>query len=294
MQRRNFIHASLGAATVLATSACAQKNFSQADRFAADMRRIETATGGRLGVAVLDTATGTCLGWREDERFPLCSTFKTLAAGLVLARVDRGEDRLERRMPVRPEAVVPYSPATQPRAGGEPMSLAELCEAAITLSDNTAGNLLLESFGGPPALTAFARSLGDTTTRLDRWETELNEALPGDPRDTTSPRAMADTVHRLALGDGLSPASRAQLIRWLRANRTGDKRLRALLPPGWQVGDKTGSGERGTANDTGLLWPPGGSAPLVVASYLTGATVDAAARDQALAEVGRAAAARMA
>lgn len=248
------------------------------------LRRIEQRSGGRLGVAIMDMANGSQFGLRADERFPLCSTFKFLAAACVLARVDRGEDRLERRIPINKADLVDYSPATGPKAGGH-MSLSELCGAALTLSDNTAGNLLLASFGGPAGLTEFARSLGDDLTRLDRNEPDLNEAAPGDPRDTTTPAAMIGNMRRLLLGNALSPTSRDRLTVWMRANKTGDARLRAGVPAGWQVADKTGSGRNGATNDIGVLWPPGG-APLLAAVYLTETNASAEQRNAVIAAVG--------
>ena len=137
------------------------------------------------------------------------------------------------------------------------MTLAEICEAAMIVSDNTAGNLILAALGGPAGFTAYVRSLGDSITRLDRIEPDLNEAAPGDPRDTTTPLAMLGNVQKLVLGDALSAASREQLTKWMLGNKTGDTRLRAQLPAGWRTGDKTGAGERGTNNDVGVLWPPG-------------------------------------
>ncbi len=229
-------------------------------------------------------------GIAPDERFPLCSTFKLLAAGAVLARVDAGQESLERRIAYGPADLVDYSPPRKPRLGEGAMALGALCEAAITLSDNTAANLILAHLGGPAGLTRFLRSLSDSVTRLDRTEPTMNEALPGDPRDTTTPAAMLATTEALTLGAALTPASRAILVGWLRANRTGDTRLRAQLPEGWRVGDKTGSGERGTANDVGLLWPPDG-APILVAVYLTGTQAPPALRNATIAEVGRAVAA---
>ena len=167
------------------------------------------------------------------------------------------------------------------------MPLSDLCEAAITRSDNTAGNLMLGAIGGPAGLTAYARSLGDAVTRLDRMEPDLNEAAPDDPRDTTSPAAMLANLRRLLIGDALSEMSKARLAGWLLGNRTGGARLRAHLPAGWRVGDKTGSGDRGTTNDAGIVWPASGE-PILVAAYLTGTEAPADARNAALAEVGRA------
>ena len=229
---------------------------------------LEKKSGGRLGIAVLDTGTGRHASHRQDERFALCSTFKFLAAALVLARVDRGQERLERRVVYSRDELVTYSPATEKHAGADGMTMAQLCEAAVTLSDNTAGNLMLASFGGPAGLTAFMRSLGDAHTRLDRIETALNEARPGDPRDTTTPAAMLGSMQKILLGDVLSPASRAQLLQWLDDNKVGGQRLRAGLPADWKVGDKTGRGENGSTNDVAILRPLG-RAPVLLAVYLT-------------------------
>jgi beta-lactamase class A len=247
---------------------------------------LERRNGGRLGVAVLDTANGHRAGLRSDERFPLTSTFKFLAAALVLARVDRGQDRLDRRIVFSADDLVTYSPVTKDHVGPAGMSVAEICKAAVTLSDNTAGNLMLASFGGPAALTAYARSLGDGLTRLDRIETALNEAAPGDPRDTTTPSAMLGNIQRLLVGDALSTESRQRLTQWLLDSKTGAKRLRAGLPSDWRVGDKTGGGDNGTANDIAVAWPPG-RAPILVAVYFTGSTIADDARNAVIADAGR-------
>jgi beta-lactamase class A len=245
-----------------------------------------TLQGGRLGVAMLETATGRALGWRQDERFPMASTFKLVLAGWMLERVDRGQESLANRVQYERSALVPYSPATEKHTGAVGMTVGELCEATVTLSDNTAANLLLARHGGPAGLTAFAQSLGDTHTRLDRTEPTLNEALPGDPRDTTTPQAMLHTLRKLVLGDALSPASRAQLTQWIVDNKTGDKRLRAGVP-GWKVGDKTGTGANGSSNDIGVLWPPGAGAPVLVTCYMTGVPAAPEVRDAAIAQVAR-------
>ena len=256
------------------------------DAFEADMRAIEQASGGRLGVSVRSAGHRGITSYRGSERFPMCSTFKVLAAALVLSRVDRGEESLARKVSFGSDDLVAGSPVTSAHVAIGFMSVDELCEAAITRSDNTAGNLLLRSFGGTRQLTAFVRSLGDATTRLDRMEPDLNEASPGDPRDTTSPLAMGGTLDILLAGDTLSPAARSQLVRWLLANETGDRRLRSSLPPGWRVGDKTGSGEHGTANDVGLLWPPGGAAPVLVCCFLTGTSASMEVQNATIAAVG--------
>jgi beta-lactamase class A len=249
-----------------------------------DFAALEAESGGRLGVAVLHTGSGGFVGHRADERFPMCSTFKLLAAAAVLKRVDEGREKLDRRVKFEASNIVVNSPVTKERAG-EGMTVGELCAAAMTVSDNTAGNLILASLGGPQALNDYARSLGDTVTRLDRIEPDLNEALPDDPRDTTTPAAMLKNVQALVLGDALSEGSRDRLISWLVGNKTGDARLRARLPAGWRVGDKTGSGEHGTTNDVGVAWPPQ-SAPVLIAVYLTGTTANGEARNRTIAAVG--------
>ena len=264
-----------------------------ADDAAASLRALEQRHGGRLGVAMLDTAGGRRVAYRGDERFPMCSTFKFLATALMLARVDRGEERLDRRIVFSKSDLVTYSPATSEYAGPAGMTVEAICAAAMTLSDNTAGNLMLASFGGPEGLTAFVRTLGDPVTRLDRIETALNEGTPGDPRDTTSPLAMLGTMQKLVAGDALSAASRESLIGWPVANKTGDKRLRAGMPASWRVGDKTGTGGNGSANDIAVAWPPG-RAPVFVTVYYTGSTISDEARSAVIAEAGRIATAALA
>jgi beta-lactamase class A len=256
----------------------------------ARLAEIEAAAQGCLGVAILDTKTGELFGRREFERFPLCSTFKVLAAALVLQRVDNGEEKLDRRVVFGANDVVEYSPVTKDRAGAEGMTVAEICAAAITQSDNTAGNLMLASFGGPEALTQWLRTLGDAATRLDRTEPALNEVPPGDPRDGTTPRAIAYTLQRILLGNVLTKPSENLLIGWLTANSTGGARLRAGLPADWRVGDKTGTGARGATNDVAIVWPPD-HPPIVIAVYLTDTEAPLDVRNAALADVGRAAAA---
>jgi len=257
------------------------------------LAEIEKKLGARLGVAVLDTQKGRLWKHRSTERFPLCSTFKLIACGAVLARVDAGREDLNRRIRFEAVEVVTYSPVTKDRAGGAGMTLAEICEAALTQSDNTAGNLILKSLGGPSAVTGFARSLGDGTTRLDRWETELNEAAPGDPRDTTTPLAMAANLRSLVVdgrqagGNGLSRTSSDRLVAWMMSNKTGDAKLRAGLPKDWRIGDKTGGGDHGTMNDVAVIWPPGRK-PVIVSVYMTETKASFDDRNAAIAEIGRA------
>ncbi|WP_367068133.1 class A beta-lactamase [Oryzisolibacter sp. LB2S] len=244
---------------------------------------IEHAAQGRLGVAVIDTQTGTLTGHRLDERFPMCSVFKWLAAAHVLHRVDRGVERLDRALAIDRAALLPWSPVTEQHADAS-LPLSALCEAAVAMSDNAAANLILQTLGGPEGLTRFARRLGDPVTRLDRWEPDLNTATPGDARDTSSPRAMAQLLQRCVLGEVLSAGGRRQLAQWLQATTTNRKRLGAGLPASWRLGSKTGTGAHGTTNDVGIYWPPG-RAPLVVALFLTESQASLETREAALARV---------
>lgn len=298
MNRRQFA-GNLGMTFgTLAIGGYAQKSWGIAANPAAaaiveQLRQIEARSGGRLGVAIFDSQSGQTYAYRGGERFSMCSTFKLLASALVLKRVDQGKEQLGRRIRYQKADLVPYSPVTEQHTGAGGMTVGELCEATITQSDNTAANLLLHSFGGPAQLTAYMRASGDKMTRLDRIEPQLNESAPGDPRDTTTPGAMVSSLREILLGKNLSTSGREQLTDWLLANKTGDKRLRALLPAGWRVADKTGTGDKGTANDIGMLLPPG-RPPLLVASYLTTAPGTAAARDAVHAQVGRLAASLLA
>jgi beta-lactamase class A len=250
------------------------------------LESIETRVGGRLGVFAVDSQTGRRLEHRAGERFPMCSTFKLLAAGAVLARVDRAEERLNRRIRYSKADLLEYAPVTRAHVAQGSMSVADLCAAAIELSDNTAANLLLQSLGGPHAVTQFARSLGDPSTRLDRMEPALNTAIPGDPRDTTTPANMAQNLRRLLTGTSLTRNSRGLLYSWLAACKTGEDCLRAGIPASWREGDKTGSGAHGTRNDVAILQPPNRK-PIFVAAYLTQSRVSAAESGAALASVGR-------
>jgi beta-lactamase class A len=249
------------------------------------LAEIEARQGGRLGVFVRDTGTNATIEHRADERFPMCSTFKLLAAAAALKRVDEGGERLDRTIAFGPSDLLEYAPIAKAHAAEGAMTLADLCAAAIDWSDNTAANLVLQAIGGPAGLTQFARSLGDTVTRLDRSEPSLNEATPGDPRDTTSPRAMAEDMQKVLLGDALSDAARRQLQTWLIDDKVGDKRLRAGLPSSWRIGDKTGSGERGSTNTIAILWPPS-RAPLIATVYYTESSAPMDARNAIHKEIG--------
>ena len=253
-----------------------------------ELAALEARTGGRLGLHMLDTGTGFEAGWRSQERFAMCSTFKTLLVAHVLHEAQNGRLDLGRKYVYQQSEVVSWSPVSEKYAGaGAGMTLQQLCEAAVVVSDNTAANLLLNASGGPAGLTSWMRELGDSLTRLDRNEPDLNTAIAGDERDTTTPAAMSRTMQKLLLGNVLSDAGRAVLQQWLLASRTGDKRLRAGMPKDWKIGGKTGSGDNGTANDTLLIWPKPDAAPLLVTAFFTRNTLEPAQRDEVLAKAGQ-------
>jgi beta-lactamase class A len=247
---------------------------------------IEAKVGGRLGVYALDVASGRTLAHRAGERFAMCSTFKAMAVAALLNRVDAGKETLDRFIRFGEADLLSYAPVAKAHLAAGGMSLADMCQAAIEYSDNTAANAILAAIGDPGGWTRFVRSLGDAKSRLDRNEPTLNTAIPGDPRDTAVPAAMASDLKHVLLGDALSPASRERLTGWMVDCKTGLARLRAGLPAGWRVADKTGTGENATSNDIAVAWSPRG--PIVITCYLTGARAASAdARDAAIADVGR-------
>ncbi len=251
----------------------------------AQFAKLEQTLAGRLGVFAMNTVNGKQLGYRANEYFPMCSTFKVLLASAVLKRSTQIDGLMQQRIKYQQSDLVTYSPITE-RHVEDGMTVSALCAAAIQYSDNTASNLLMKILGGPGAVTTFARSIGDGQFRLDRWETALNSSLPGDRRDTSTPNAMASSLQRLAFGDALEPHLQLQLRVWLQGNTTGAARIRAGVPTDWEVGDKTGTGDYGTANDLAVLWPPRRS-PVVVAIYTTQGEKDAKARNDVIASAAR-------
>ncbi len=251
----------------------------------AELTALQAASSGDLGVYALDTGNGHAVGFNADQRFAMCSTFKLLLAAAVLAQVDAGRLRLDQPVAYGTADLVPHAPVTSAHVNQGWLSVEALCAAILEVSDNPAANLLLRLIDGPAGLTRFVRRLGDEVTRLDRIEPALNSNLPGDPRDTTTPRAMVRTIRRLLVGSTLLAASRTRLLGWLHTASTGRQRLRAGVPADWHAGDKTGSGERGAINDVAIFEPPG-RAPLLVACYLSGSTLSLAELNAVHARVG--------
>ena len=247
---------------------------------------LEKRIGGQVGVYLRDITGRVLIAHRATERFPMCSTFKFLLAAAALKRVDQGQMTLEQVLSYGEADLLSYAPVTKAHIGKGGLPLGDLCAAVVTMSDNTAANVILRTLGGPQAVTAFARSIGDQETRLDRIEPELNTALPGDPRDTTTPQAIGEDMFRLLSGNALAPASQQMLENWMVASKTGLKRLRAGLPGGWVIGDKTGSGANGTANVVAIIRPEN-RATLFASVYLTGSTAEADELDAVHVEVGR-------
>lgn len=246
----------------------------------------ETRLVARIGVTINVLNSERIWEYNSDDRFPMSSTFKTVACAALLKRVDNGVEELSRVVTFTEENLVSYSPVTENRVGNEGMTLDELCEATITLSDNTAGNLVLEAIGGPEGFTEFTKSLGDDLTQLNRWETDLNEAIPGDRRDTTTPNAMAALLEELLFGDVLSGDSKNQLETWLKGNAVGDALLRAGIPDDWEIGDKTGAGGYGSRSIAAIMWPPTGN-PIISTIYITETEASFEDRNLAIAEIGR-------
>lgn len=262
-----------------------------------ELESYERESGGRIGVYAENLANGKKLAWRADERFVMCSTFKASLAACVLARVDRGEEQLAAAIPYGQADLLDYAPVAKQNLAVGAMSVTDMCKAIVELSDNTCANLLLARIGGPAALTAFWRSLGDTTSRLDHNEPELNRSPPGNPQDTTTPAAMAGNLRRLVVGDALSPASRTLLTEWMVNCKTGANRLRAGLPAGWTIGDKTGNNGKDASGDIAVAWPKLDNkpdTPILIAAYVQGGTPNAAQIEAAFARIGRMVAERLA
>lgn len=251
----------------------------------AQLKQLEMKNKGRIGLVLLNDKGTTLLQYRAAERFPMCSTFKMMLTACILQHSTSEPALLSRHINFDKSALVPHSPVAEKHLG-QGMSVQEMCAATMDYSDNASANLLLEQIGGPPALRAYARGLGDPDFNLVNGEGHLASGAPGEKNDTTTPLAMAHSLHRLALGDGLPAPQRDQLLAWMRANTTGDKRIRAAVPANWTVADKTGGGDYGSTNDIALLQRPGKS-PLVLAIYFTQQRKNAPLRDDVVAAAAR-------
>ena len=282
---RRFV---LGGVGALGLAGCYRREEPQAQEKAQDLHLtdLEQQSGGRLGLAAMDVASGRRALWRAQERFPFCSTFKAFLAAATLQRVQRGEEQLERRVRVTEADMIPHAPVTGPAVGGA-LSIRELMQATVELSDNPAANILIREMGGLAVWRQWWPAFGDTTTLISRLEPELNTAVANDPRDTCLPEQTLANIRLMAFSDRLTPDHDALLQGWLVASPTGPNRLKAAAPEGWTVAHKTGAGENGTANDIGMLIPVSG-APVLMAVYLTGATqATEEQRDAVIADAAR-------
>ncbi|MBO9453029.1 class A beta-lactamase [Tropicibacter sp. R16_0] len=253
------------------------------------VRSIERDLGARVGFYMHDTQTGEVITYAADDHFPLNSTFKLLACGALLSQVENGEARLADTVSLQDVEFVDYSPALEAhrQAGNWEVSLGAACGMMLSVSDNTAANIVLSALGGPGALTSYLRSIGDQATRLDRWETALNTAVPGDPRDTTTPRAIAQSAQDLIIGNALQPASQATLRAWLEDHRVADGLFRSALPSAWSIDDRTGAGGYGSRSIVAVIYPPE-RAPIIVSLFMTETEASFARKNAAAARVGAA------
>lgn len=282
LSRRAFATGLAGAALMRALPAEAQPSTQAESALAA----LESQQGGRLGVIAVDTASWRRIGYRSQERFAMCSTHKVLTVAAILSRVDRSGLTLDQPIRYGQADLLDYAPVTRKNLGAGFMTIGALCAAAIEWSDNTAANLLLGLIGGPAGWTGYARSIGDTMSRLDRIEPALNSAIPGDPRDTTTPAAMVQDLNQVLLGTVLSTGSRNHLESWMLEGQITNALLRAGVPSGWRVADKSGSGSNGTRNDIGIILRPK-AAPILACVYYTGSKTSLSSQNQVIAETGR-------
>lgn len=274
------------AATLLPLSSlAAPSDNSNTQAAIAQLHQLEAKHDGRIGLMLLDADGATLLQHRADERFPMCSTFKMMLTACVLQHGASDAALMTRRVDYDKRVLMHNSPVTEKHVG-QGLSVQELCIAAMEYSDNAAANLLLDQIGGPSAVTAYARGLGDPDFYLVNQEGRLASGAPGEKSDTTTPQAMAHSLYRLALGGALPATQKELLLAWMRANKTGNKRIRAAVPAAWVVGDKTGSGDYGCTNDIAVLQRPG-KTPLILAIYFTQQRKEAPLRDEVVAAAAR-------
>lgn len=269
-------------AALVAGQALAQDELT---KLAGTIARIENSLDARVGLLVVESGSDWSFGHRVGERFPMNSTFKALLCGAVLGWADEGKVDLAETIEIDADDILDHAPVTGSRVGNA-MRIGELCLATIDMSDNTAANLLIDRVGGPFAVTSFLQGIGDSVTRLDRYEPEMNSFAPDDPRDTTTPAAMVSTLQKLLLGDVFSPMSRAQLRDWMGGGGVTGEMIRAAAPNDWKIADKSGSGAA-SRSIVAMIAPPD-HAPYFVAIYLSEAEVDFEARSAAVIELSAA------
>ncbi|MCS0402350.1 CARB family carbenicillin-hydrolyzing class A beta-lactamase [Vibrio diabolicus] len=258
---------------------------SYASQLNEDISLIEQQTSSRIGVSVWDTQTDERWDYRGDERFPLMSTFKTLACATMLSDMDSSKLSKNATAKVDERSIVVWSPVMD-KLAGQNTRVEHACEAAMLMSDNTAANLVLNEIGGPKAVTMFLRSIGDKATRLDRLEPRLNEATPGDNRDTTTPNAMVNTLRTLIEGETLSYESRVQLKIWMQDNKVSDSLMRSVLPTGWSIADRSGAGGHGSRGINAIIWKEN-HRPVYISIYVTETELSLQARDQLIAQISQ-------
>lgn len=283
---RVYLLKSMQLMLVLMVSGLLQSAFANEGLITQVAQQIEEELKARVGIAVLDVGSKENWGYNSDDRFPMNSTFKVFACAALLAYDEAGSVVTHQKVRIKESELLSYSPVTQAWVGQE-ITLGELCSATMRTSDNTAANKILEALGGPDAITAFLRSIGDEVTRLDRWEPDLNEAIPTDIRDTTTPAASVSTLYQLLIGDALSGTSKQQLMSWLISNEVGEPLLRSAIPDNWLIGDRTGAGGYGSRGVIGIIIPPE-RAPIIVSVYITETQASMERRNKAIAEIGRA------
>ena len=250
------------------------------------LKQQEQQLNARIGMAVVNAQGEMMFGYRQDERFPLTSTFKVLACAALLDKLQQTGGSLDEHVTIKPSELLDYAPITKHYLAPATLSLRMLCAAAVSYSDNTAGNRILAYLGGPEAITHYMRRMGDEVTRLDRVEPTLNEATPGDARDTSSPAKMAAGLQKILTSSSLSPAYRETLTTWMREDKVGDALLRAALPKEWAIADKTGAGGHGSRAIIAAVYPPK-QPPFYVAMYITQTTAPMKTADATIAATGK-------
>lgn len=262
---KNFLLTATIALGCYHTTLYANTNKNDASLINEKFKNLEISLDGKIGISAMNTANGQSIQYRSLERFPMQSTFKLMAVAAMLKKSEADNKLLKQKIAITKKDLVFWSPITEKHID-EGMTIFELCAAAMMYSDNSATNLIVEKLGGPKAVTAFARSMGDHTFRIDNWEPNLN-SNPSDVHDTSTPAAMEESLQKLTLGNILTPSKRDQLVNWMKGNTTGDTRIRAGVPKGWIVADKTGTGnDYGISNDIAIIWPPN-CAPIVITIY---------------------------